>query len=145
MLVQYLLPLSLAIFTGSSLADIPPGKVLWGEKGAPSARKDLSSSFASPAQRAHARDTVCTNGPLTRNCWASGYSVATDFDAKWPTTGKTVSVSSLPKKHYDILITTRPQYNFEITNTTCNPDGNGAKNCLLINNQYPGPTVIAGV
>ncbi len=98
MLVQHLLPLSLAVFAGSSLADIPPEKVLWGEKGAPTASKDLTSLPASPAERAHARDTACSNGPLTRNCWASGYSVATDFDAKWPTTGKTVSVSRSAKK-----------------------------------------------
>ena len=94
MRVQSPLSLILAFFVAASLADLPPGKILWGEKGAPSAKKDQSSSPASPAERAHARDTVCTNGPLTRNCWASGYSVATDFDAKWPTTGKTVSVSS---------------------------------------------------
>ena len=95
MRVQPFLSLLLVVCAGLSLADIdiPPGKVLWGEKGPPSARKDLTSTPASPAGRAHARDTVCTNGPLTRNCWASGYSVATDFDAKWPTTGKTVSVS----------------------------------------------------
>jgi FtsP/CotA-like multicopper oxidase with cupredoxin domain len=34
-------------------------------------------------------------------------------------------------------------YDFQITNTTCNPDGNGDRYCLLINNQYPGPTVVA--
>lgn len=33
------------------------------------------------------------------------------------------------------------KYNFDITNTTCNPDGHGSRTCLLINNQYPGPVV----
>lgn len=30
-----------------------------------------------------------------------------------------------------------------ITNTTCNPDGGGLKPCVLINGQYPGPTLYA--
>ncbi|KAL9095130.1 MAG: hypothetical protein Q9165_002733 [Trypethelium subeluteriae] len=51
--------------------------------------------------------------------------IATDFDKKWPSTGKTVS------------------YNIEVTNTTCNPDGTGSKLCFLFNNQYPGPTIRA--
>lgn len=71
------------------------------------------------------RDTACTNGPYTRACWKNGYSIATDFDQKFPTTGKTVS------------------YNLEITNTTCNPDGHGERICLLFNNQYPGPVIRA--
>lgn len=70
-------------------------------------------------------DSACTNGPNTRSCWKNGYSVATDFDQKFPTTGKTVT------------------YNLEITNTTCNPDGHGARTCLLVNNQFPGPTIRA--
>ncbi|KAF2137677.1 multicopper oxidase [Aplosporella prunicola CBS 121167] len=70
-------------------------------------------------------DPACTNGPLSRSCWAPGFSIATDFDAKWPDTGKTVTAS------------------LEITNTTCNPDGHGDRVCLLFNNQYPGPTIVA--
>lgn len=70
-------------------------------------------------------DAVCTNGPNTRSCWGGGYSIATDFDLKHPTTGKTVS------------------YNLEITNTTCNPDGHGSQSCLLINGQFPGPVITA--
>ena len=72
-----------------------------------------------------APDPSCTNGPLTRACWKNGYSIATDFDLKFPTTGNIVS------------------YNLEITNGTCNPDGNGKRLCLLVNNQYPGPTIRA--
>lgn len=73
------------------------------------------------------RDTVCTNGPTTRACWNSGYSIATDFDQKHPTTGVTVT------------------YNLELTNGTCNPDGAGSRICFLINGQYPGPTITANV
>ncbi|KAF2230951.1 multicopper oxidase [Viridothelium virens] len=91
-----------------------------------------SSSSASPTTPASgssttskAPDSACTNSPLTRSCWGNGFSIATDFDKKWPNTGKTVS------------------YNIEVTNTTCNPDGNGSKLCFLFNNQYPGPTIRA--
>ncbi|KAK1091678.1 laccase, multicopper oxidase, benzenediol:oxygen oxidorectuctase [Friedmanniomyces endolithicus] len=70
-------------------------------------------------------DAACTNGPNTRACWKNGYSIATDFDQKFPTTGKTVTQS------------------LEITNGTCNPDGHGSRLCLLINGQYPGPTIRA--
>lgn len=37
-------------------------------------------------------DAACTNGPRTRNCWSNGFSIATDFDAKAPPAGKTVTV-----------------------------------------------------
>ncbi|KAF2255604.1 multicopper oxidase [Trematosphaeria pertusa] len=70
-------------------------------------------------------DGQCTNGPRTRNCWSSGFSIATDFDAKAPPAGKTVT------------------YNLEITNTTLNPDGAGDRNVMLINNQFPGPVIRA--
>lgn len=71
------------------------------------------------------QDPQCTNGPKTRACWKNGYSIATDFDKKFPTTGNVV------------------QYDLEISNGTCNPDGNGDRLCLLINNQYPGPLIRA--
>ncbi|THZ78998.1 hypothetical protein D6C84_08036 [Aureobasidium pullulans] len=70
-------------------------------------------------------DAACTNGPNSRQCWSGGYSIKTDFDLKHPTTGNTVT------------------YNLEITNTTCNFDGNGDMQCYLINNQFPGPTITA--
>ncbi|KAK4503238.1 hypothetical protein PRZ48_006666 [Zasmidium cellare] len=76
---------------------------------------------ASPATA----DAACKNGPLTRACWSSGFSIATDFDQKHPTTGKTVS------------------YNLAITNGTCNPDGGADRICFLINGQYPGPLIEA--
>ncbi|EMC98300.1 hypothetical protein BAUCODRAFT_42685, partial [Baudoinia panamericana UAMH 10762] len=70
-------------------------------------------------------DSACTHGPLTRACWNDGYSIATDFDIKFPVTGNTV------------------YYNLEITNGSCNPDGYGARTCLLVNNVYPGPVIRA--
>jgi FtsP/CotA-like multicopper oxidase with cupredoxin domain len=71
------------------------------------------------------RGSACVNGPATRACWTNGYSIATDSDQKFPTTGKTVS------------------YTLEVTNTTCNPDGSGSRICMLVNGQYPGPTLRA--
>ncbi|THY58832.1 hypothetical protein D6C98_02921 [Aureobasidium pullulans] len=70
-------------------------------------------------------DTECTNGPHSRACWGDGFSIATDFDQKWPNTGKTVP------------------YTLDITNTTLNPDGTGDRLVMLINNQYPGPVIRA--
>ncbi|THY30985.1 hypothetical protein D6D01_03040 [Aureobasidium pullulans] len=70
-------------------------------------------------------DTECTNGPHSRACWGGGFSIATDFDQKWPDTGKTVP------------------YTLDITNTTLNPDGTGDRLVMLINNQYPGPVIRA--
>lgn len=67
----------------------------------------------------------CVNGPTSRNCWLPGFDANTDMYSKWPNTGRTVV------------------YDFSITNTTCNPDGNGARVCMLINGKMPGPTIIA--
>ncbi|KAF2166071.1 multicopper oxidase [Zasmidium cellare ATCC 36951] len=72
-----------------------------------------------------AADQGCTNGPNTRACWKSGFSIATDFDKKLPPAGKTVT------------------YNLEITNTThMAPDGY-QRLVMAINGQYPGPTIYA--
>ncbi|KAF1991807.1 multicopper oxidase [Aulographum hederae CBS 113979] len=88
-------------------------------------RQASSSTSSVKATSTKVADSACTNGPLTRSCWSNGYNVATDFDAKWPTTGKTVSVT------------------LDLKNTTCNPDGNGDRICLLFNGVYPGPTITA--
>jgi hypothetical protein len=77
----------------------------------------------SPAPVLEKKQT-CTNGPTSRNCWLPGFDANTDMYTSWPT-GKTVS------------------YDLTITNTTCNPDGQQKRVCMLINNQYPGPTIIA--
>ncbi|PSK60454.1 Iron transport multicopper oxidase [Elsinoe australis] len=70
-------------------------------------------------------DGACTHGPRNRACWRDGFSVATDFDQKHPTNGKTRT------------------YNFEISEAPCNPDGNGEVMCQLVNGQYPGPVLWA--
>jgi FtsP/CotA-like multicopper oxidase with cupredoxin domain len=70
-------------------------------------------------------DPNCTNSPTSRNCWSNGYSVATDFDAKWPTTGVT------------------RYYTLTASNTTCSQDGSPKKQCFLWNGQFPGPTITA--
>jgi Multicopper oxidase len=132
---------------------IPDDHILWGPMGKPrgtsqhvrratssessSASKATNTAFtgissskasspgSSAASSTKVPDASCTNGPLTRACWGNGFSIATDFDEKWPNTGRTLT------------------FNWEITNTTCDPDGNGPRVCLLVNNQYPGPTIIA--
>jgi hypothetical protein len=38
------------------------------------------------------QDGACTNTPRTRGCWSDGYSISTDFDAKYPPAGTTVTV-----------------------------------------------------
>jgi hypothetical protein len=49
---------------------------------------DRQASSASPVP-----DGACTNSPNTRQCWSNGYSISTDFDAKSPPDGTTVTVS----------------------------------------------------
>ncbi|KAF2706997.1 multicopper oxidase [Pleomassaria siparia CBS 279.74] len=118
----------LAAIASISVAEkIPDNHILWGPQGPPKTivKRATSTTAIATATSSRVADSACTNGPLTRTCWSSGFSAATDFDAKWPTTGKTVS------------------YNLEITNGTCNPDGHGAKPCQLLNNQYPGPLITA--
>nr|AUW14931.1 laccase [Aureobasidium pullulans] len=90
-------------------------------------RRQTSSTTSSAAVSTSSlvADSACSNGPYTRACWKDGFSIATDFDQKFPTTGKTVS------------------YNLEITNTTCNPDGAHDQQCLLSNGQLPGPVIRA--
>lgn len=69
-------------------------------------------------------DSACRNGPFSRACWQSGYSIATDFDNKVPPNGR--------ERVYDL----------EITNTTMAPDG-FERLVMAINGQYPGPTLEA--
>lgn len=87
--------------------------------------KRATSTSAAASSSSKVPDAACTNGPFSRACWYNGYSIATDFDQKFPTTGNTVT------------------YDLTITNSTCNPDGHGARLCLLINGVYPGPTIRA--
>lgn len=48
---------------------------------------DRQATSASPVP-----DGPCTNSPETRQCWTNGYSISTDFDAKSPPDGTTVTV-----------------------------------------------------
>nr|ABY89704.1 laccase precursor [Phoma sp. UHH 5-1-03]ABY89705.1 laccase precursor [Phoma sp. UHH 5-1-03] len=66
-----------------------------------------------------------SNGPNSRHCWTPGFTSSTDMYNSWPNTGQIVS------------------YNLRIENTTCNPDGNGSRVCMLINGRMPGPTIVA--
>jgi FtsP/CotA-like multicopper oxidase with cupredoxin domain len=70
-------------------------------------------------------DSQCTNTPMTRSCWGNGFSIATNYDSVWPTTGKTV------------------KYTLEITNTTMNLDGGRNRTIFAVNGQYPGPAIRA--
>lgn len=67
----------------------------------------------------------CTHTPKTRACWSSGFSIATDFDTKWPATGATRT------------------YHLTISNGTSAPDGVPRFPTLLINGKYMGPTIYA--
>ncbi|QIX00022.1 hypothetical protein AMS68_005539 [Peltaster fructicola] len=83
-----------------------------------------TSTTAQASAVVTSQPTYCPNTPTTRNCWADGFDINTDFDNHWPTTGRTVS------------------YTFEITNTTLAPDG-VSRPVFAINGQYPGPTIYA--
>ncbi|KAJ8109550.1 hypothetical protein OPT61_g7382 [Boeremia exigua] len=87
----------------------------------------LAVASAIPASLIERQDGACTNTPRTRQCWSAGYSIATDFDAKSPPAGTTVT------------------YNLEVTNVTRpHLDGTpGTRQFQLINGQYPGPTIRA--
>ncbi|KAI9643544.1 laccase, multicopper oxidase, benzenediol:oxygen oxidorectuctase [Ciborinia camelliae] len=84
-----------------------------------------STSTSTSAISSLVADPACTNSPFTRACWGNGFSIATDFDNKNPTTGVT------------------RKYSLEMTNTTCAPDGFTRSDCMLINGQFPGPTIYA--
>lgn len=70
------------------------------------------------------RQTGCTNGPQSRQCWGNGFDINTEFAEKWPSTGKVV------------------KYDFEITSETMSPDG-VPRQMMVFNKQYPGPTIEA--
>lgn len=73
---------------------LPPSHYLYGEEGRILDWEPPANVKREPATTSLASASQCTNGPLTRSCWAPGYSVATDFDKKWPTTGHTRRVGT---------------------------------------------------
>jgi laccase len=93
---------------------------------APATQSDTwqSTSAAATTTPTTAPEPVCTNGPTTRDCWDATFSLDTDFDSNFPTTGRTVN------------------YDWTITNMTMSPDG-FARPVFAINGQYPGPTIEA--
>jgi hypothetical protein len=117
-----------SFFASSALSlQLPQDHVLWGREGTPTSlvRRQASPTASAQSIAPLAAHGSCSNAPFSRGCWGSGFSVSTDFDTKWPDTGVT--------RHY----------NLEVTNTTCNLDGTGDRVCLLLNGQYPGPTIFA--
>ena len=87
-------------------------------------RSDTWQSTAGASQPTTAPEPSCTNGPTSRECWDNNFSIDTDFDSNWPTTGRTV------------------RYDWTITNTTMAPDG-FERQVFAINGQYPGPAIEA--
>ena len=89
-----------------------------------------------------ALNSGCTNQPSSRQCWYGDFDILTDVDKAWPSTGRNIYVrSTMPRL---LRLADIPEYTLIIRNTTCNPDGHGSRTCLLINDQYPGPTLQAG-
>ncbi|KAF9728360.1 hypothetical protein PMIN02_008335 [Paraphaeosphaeria minitans] len=77
----------------------------------------------SPEPSNSVRNHSCQNGPQSRACWGD-FDIETDMDASWPDTGNTV------------------KYTWEVSNTTGSPDG-FERIMLLVNGQFPGPTLYA--
>jgi hypothetical protein len=112
----------LALASISTAEKIRPNNILWGEMGPPQTlEKRQATKTTSTSSTTRIADSACTNGPYTRTCWSNGFNAATDFDAEWPTTGKTVP------------------FNFELKDGTCNPDGGGSRPCQLFNGQVRFP------
>lgn len=75
-------------------------------------------------KRRNGYPTSCSHGTSSRGCWHGDFDIDTDMDIHWPTTGKTV------------------KYHLDITNSTGAPDG-FERPMMLINGQFPGPTIVA--
>lgn len=82
------------------------------------------SGIYSRTRRSYGYNASCYHGPQSRGCWYGDYSIDTDMDFKWPTTGKTV------------------KYHLTLSNATGAPDG-FERPLFLINGQTPGPTIVA--
>jgi FtsP/CotA-like multicopper oxidase with cupredoxin domain len=114
------------VASATMAAQVPESHVIWGAGGKASAstpgpRYNKTPFSSRPKTQV---DQSCLKNIRDRSCWSQGHNITTDFDLKWPNTGKI------------------RRYNLEITNTTCAPDGI-RRQCLLINGQYPGPKIEA--
>lgn len=120
----------LMLFSAALAASVPRQAELlhlgtYDHPDSPLERRAASSTSSSTSTSTSAvADSSCTNGAATRQCWGNGYSIATNYDAVWPNTGKTVSVT------------------LNVQNLTLAPDGI-PRVVYGINGQYPGPTVRA--
>lgn len=72
---------------------LPDDHFIYGPMGSPGAVDLAKRAKTTSSSTSSASTAACTFGPSSRNCWSNGYSVATDFDQKWPTTGVTRYVS----------------------------------------------------
>lgn len=81
----------LGLATRSMAEHMAADHYLWGPGGAVNhakmEKRATTTTTSSTSSTSRVADSACTNNALTRSCWSSGYSVATDFDAKWPTSG----------------------------------------------------------
>ncbi|KAI1432537.1 multicopper oxidase-domain-containing protein [Xylaria sp. CBS 124048] len=93
----------------------------------------LAGLFASPSQCApsspnefEARDSASCNTPSTRSCWLPGYDINTDYEVKTPP-GVVRTFDWEVSEHDDWT----------------GPDGRVKSKVMLINDQFPGPTLEA--
>ncbi|KAI8235613.1 Laccase [Colletotrichum sp. SAR 10_96] len=84
-----------------------------------------SLASAKPIRSLDTRTDCGTHGPTNRACWNGKYTIDTDYETNVPNTGKT--------REFDLYIT---------NHTDFSPDG-VFKTTMLINGQFPGPTIEA--
>ena len=96
--------------------------------------------------REESYNSNCANSASSRQCWGAGFDINTDVDEAWPDTGRIAEVSIARHVRFHVLdiLAKLLKYTLTIRNTTCDPDGHGSRQCLLVNDQYPGPTLHAG-
>ena len=115
---------------------------LWGESGGQLEKRVAMSPKPDLVPRLESRQT-CAHSATSRNCWLPGFDINTDHYKFTPNTGRIVTVRLPRSVPYSDRFTHLFQYDLKITNTTCNPDGNGARVCMLVNGVFPGPTITA--
>ncbi|KAK4448793.1 laccase [Podospora aff. communis PSN243] len=98
---------------------------LLGFGGAIPASPLTGESLSSPA-RLSKRAPTC-NTATNRACWTSGFDINTDYEHNFPATGVT--------REYNLVITEHDEW--------VGGDGVPKKKAMLINGQFPGPTIRA--
>jgi hypothetical protein len=111
--------------TVANAAELPDSHILRGDPALasiPSPKQNTTPLSERPITQV---DQSCLiKASQDRSCWSPGHNISTDFDLDWPNTNRI------------------RKYNLVISNTTCAPDGI-RRTCLLVNGQYPGPTIFA--